>query len=401
MIIYVVGMIAGTFVLIRGSSTIMRYFGVDVGVKDGFAETVGAYVVARTIIGGARGLGRGARGLGRRFSGGHTPPSQAGEGNRASGPDSEPRGAADNVDTSAPQPSHQSAGRSVETAAQSVPMSSEAPLSTQGRDQAVPGTTHGEISQSELGTMQREGKTVEAFSAGQPQQGSDFETPQRNTRRTATRGVSPARSENSLKRDISANKSMESPRSDRGNLPVSEAPLNNRGGSANLDQSYSPLSTYTGSDNSPLPPLNRQSDSGTINEATISSEPYEYAPALDRSEFHQGTDVLSGVERGGDPVSSPAPMNRHVGREVTAPVTSIGDSRAPTESRMTRQQETRTGQPATSRPAAMPRRTSKQVMREQLNARGPERSEKETRLWGQKNAGRDEPHDGDYGTLIK
>ncbi|WP_041847238.1 pLS20_p028 family conjugation system transmembrane protein, partial [Caldibacillus thermoamylovorans] len=47
-LIYVTAMIAATFILIKGSSTIMRYFGVDVGLKDGFAQIAGAFAIGRS-----------------------------------------------------------------------------------------------------------------------------------------------------------------------------------------------------------------------------------------------------------------------------------------------------------------------------------------------------------------
>lgn len=40
---------SATFVLIKGSNTIMRYFGVDVGLKDGFAQMAGAFAIGKTI----------------------------------------------------------------------------------------------------------------------------------------------------------------------------------------------------------------------------------------------------------------------------------------------------------------------------------------------------------------
>ncbi|MEK4181683.1 hypothetical protein NSQ61_19770 [Aeribacillus sp. FSL K6-1121] len=47
-LVYVIAMIAATFILIKGSSTIMRYFGVDVGVKDGFAQLTAAFALGRS-----------------------------------------------------------------------------------------------------------------------------------------------------------------------------------------------------------------------------------------------------------------------------------------------------------------------------------------------------------------
>lgn len=47
-IIYIIAIVSGTFILLRGSNTIMRYFGVDVGLKDGFAQMAGAFAIGRT-----------------------------------------------------------------------------------------------------------------------------------------------------------------------------------------------------------------------------------------------------------------------------------------------------------------------------------------------------------------
>lgn len=47
-LIYVVSIVSATFILLRGSNTIMRYFGVDVGLKDGFAQMAGAFAIGRT-----------------------------------------------------------------------------------------------------------------------------------------------------------------------------------------------------------------------------------------------------------------------------------------------------------------------------------------------------------------
>lgn len=46
-IIYIIAIVSGTFILLRGSNTIMRYFGVDVGLKDGFGQMAGAFAVGK------------------------------------------------------------------------------------------------------------------------------------------------------------------------------------------------------------------------------------------------------------------------------------------------------------------------------------------------------------------
>ncbi|MGW9165974.1 pLS20_p028 family conjugation system transmembrane protein, partial [Priestia megaterium] len=54
--IYVIAIISSTFVLIKGSNTIMRYFGVDVGLKEGFGQLVGAFALGRATTGGFKRL---------------------------------------------------------------------------------------------------------------------------------------------------------------------------------------------------------------------------------------------------------------------------------------------------------------------------------------------------------
>ncbi|MER7678434.1 pLS20_p028 family conjugation system transmembrane protein, partial [Streptomyces sp. NPDC096934] len=44
--IYLVSIVSATFILIKGSNTIMKYFGIDVGLKDGFVQMAGALGVA-------------------------------------------------------------------------------------------------------------------------------------------------------------------------------------------------------------------------------------------------------------------------------------------------------------------------------------------------------------------
>ncbi len=47
--IYLIALVSATFVMIKGSNTIMRYFGVDVGLKDGFAQMAGAFALGKTV----------------------------------------------------------------------------------------------------------------------------------------------------------------------------------------------------------------------------------------------------------------------------------------------------------------------------------------------------------------
>lgn len=55
--IYLVGIVSATFVLIKGSNTIMRYFGIDTGVKEGFGQLAGAFAVGRATKGGLSKMG--------------------------------------------------------------------------------------------------------------------------------------------------------------------------------------------------------------------------------------------------------------------------------------------------------------------------------------------------------
>uniref|UniRef100_UPI003F495C00 pLS20_p028 family conjugation system transmembrane protein n=1 Tax=Bacillus multifaciens TaxID=3068506 RepID=UPI003F495C00 len=61
MVLYIISMMALTTLLIKGSESILRYFGVDVGLKDGKNHLLGAWVAMK----GAHGLGKGAMNLGR------------------------------------------------------------------------------------------------------------------------------------------------------------------------------------------------------------------------------------------------------------------------------------------------------------------------------------------------
>lgn len=48
-IIYIIALVSATFVMIKGSNTIMRYFGVDVGLKEGFGQLAAAFALGKTI----------------------------------------------------------------------------------------------------------------------------------------------------------------------------------------------------------------------------------------------------------------------------------------------------------------------------------------------------------------
>lgn len=58
MMLYLVAIVSATFALIKGSSTIMRYFGVDTGVKDGLGQLAGALGLA-TAFRGMKNIGKG------------------------------------------------------------------------------------------------------------------------------------------------------------------------------------------------------------------------------------------------------------------------------------------------------------------------------------------------------
>uniref|UniRef100_UPI003450C60E pLS20_p028 family conjugation system transmembrane protein n=1 Tax=Carnobacterium sp. TaxID=48221 RepID=UPI003450C60E len=49
--IYVIAIVSATFILIKGSSTIMRYFGVDIGLKEGYGQLAGAFALGKTLSG--------------------------------------------------------------------------------------------------------------------------------------------------------------------------------------------------------------------------------------------------------------------------------------------------------------------------------------------------------------
>lgn len=53
-VIYIIALISATFVLIKGSNTIMRYFGVDTGLKEGFGQLAGAFALGKSFSGLAR-----------------------------------------------------------------------------------------------------------------------------------------------------------------------------------------------------------------------------------------------------------------------------------------------------------------------------------------------------------
>ncbi|MBU4643109.1 pLS20_p028 family conjugation system transmembrane protein, partial [Bacillus toyonensis] len=60
-VLYIISMMALTMLLIKGSESILRYFGVDVGLKDGKNHLLGAWAAMK----GAQGLGKSAMNLGR------------------------------------------------------------------------------------------------------------------------------------------------------------------------------------------------------------------------------------------------------------------------------------------------------------------------------------------------
>ncbi|MGG4263769.1 pLS20_p028 family conjugation system transmembrane protein [Peribacillus simplex] len=53
-IIYIIALISSTVVLIKGSNTILRYFGIDVGLKEGFGQAAGAFALGAAVAGGLK-----------------------------------------------------------------------------------------------------------------------------------------------------------------------------------------------------------------------------------------------------------------------------------------------------------------------------------------------------------
>lgn len=64
-IIYVIALISATFFLIRGSNTVMRYFGVDVGLKDGIGQMAGALAVGGAAFRSGKAAFNGAKKAGQ------------------------------------------------------------------------------------------------------------------------------------------------------------------------------------------------------------------------------------------------------------------------------------------------------------------------------------------------
>ena len=54
--IYIIAIVSATFILIKGSSTIMRYFGVDVGLKEGYGQLAGAFALGKGLASAGRNM---------------------------------------------------------------------------------------------------------------------------------------------------------------------------------------------------------------------------------------------------------------------------------------------------------------------------------------------------------
>lgn len=64
-VLYIIAIVSATFFMIRGSNTLMKYFGIDTGIKDGFGQLMGAFALGK----GAAGLGKGVSNMFKRGSG--------------------------------------------------------------------------------------------------------------------------------------------------------------------------------------------------------------------------------------------------------------------------------------------------------------------------------------------
>lgn len=78
-IVYVIALISSTFFLIRGSDTIMRYFGVDVGVKEGFGQLAGAFALGAAATRGVSSIANGAKKAGQSAKNAMKPNSENGD----------------------------------------------------------------------------------------------------------------------------------------------------------------------------------------------------------------------------------------------------------------------------------------------------------------------------------
>ena len=411
-LIYVVGIIAATFVLIKGSGTIMRYFGVDVGVKDGFAEMVGAYVVGRAIVGGARGISRAF--TGGRNSRAPATPNPAGERSQDSGANNGPKAESGNAESPNHPVNHQNAGRSIEAAAQRVSVP-DASLGAQGNEQAAEsppaGAWHRELEPGELQAMKREGRTMEDYrpkregsgvtAEAKPDEreaGRIAEVPQGDHQRdestlrdrgnaegAAERTATPGRGDAPLSRDMSMRGRTERPISGQGpDRPVEEIPLHNR---AAGEQATIPVADHEQRDYAPLPPLNNQ-NSDNIPPNIAAPRNYPAPPALNNPGRERSVEILSGVEHVGGSAPSSLPTSRYVESEVISSAPGYGASRMIGEPLPARREAVQSAPPPPHSRAAGTKPTSKQVMRAQLGSprRGPELSEKESLPWRQKDA---------------
>jgi len=75
-VIYLIAIVSGTFILIKGSSTIMKYFGIDVGLKEGFGQLAGAFAAGRLTAKGAKSGLNGFKKLAKGFGNGGDSGSQ-------------------------------------------------------------------------------------------------------------------------------------------------------------------------------------------------------------------------------------------------------------------------------------------------------------------------------------
>jgi len=76
--IYLVAIVSGTFILIKGSNTVMRYFGIDVGVKEGFGQIAGALAAGRMASSASKSGQEALKRMGKKFGRGRGNDSDSG-----------------------------------------------------------------------------------------------------------------------------------------------------------------------------------------------------------------------------------------------------------------------------------------------------------------------------------
>jgi len=358
-LIYVIGMIAATFVLIRGSSTIMRYFGVESGGSGGLSQLVGMYAVYRAVTGFGR------RGLSRRNPRDQGTDNNRQEDNEADNQSSDmPSNAAESPNN---QFSRQNTGRSVETAAQRVPMT-EAPLSGHERGQSIEipfaDVDYGGISSGKQETTRRESRKDKAFSADQEQGNAVDKAPPK---------------------DQSTERAPEIPHGDRrhdksnpqkrgSTESVTERPISGQGQDTHISEPKPLMTPEPSKGVTPTPSTTEFRDN--VPRSTLDTQP------LDTPSVAEYVDSMG---------ASPLPANRSTESDIVHSASNYTASKVLEAPLPPRQETMRNTSPMPSERPAAPlttKRTSKQVMREQMGAtkREPDITEKDSRLWKQRDA---------------